>query len=941
MRRGRVVFRNYHKYKIWIISPVCDSIVCRSLVHWDLNTGGQSNEAVFEGCRKWQKDQKLGYDPSSLGLALVVLLSLTKVNLHIKTGTAIAGNPKIYYANNEIKNISGQIITRGINETIYLKITSKAKTDTEEDLTNTQDMKVVTNKGTKLYQEENKSKRGNLGNDRLLKFIMNNIKVLWVKSKDTVIYLYVYIIYILYIVFDLVSSSVQQEDISINGGKISKKANVLGNARNTGCYSYRRRTIDYQPKSVLLGEKLNLRCLNKNYLTNVRHYSTIKDKPKLSNTVVKRLIMKNGVLNWPDNKTLSFIDREVFKEQMELVKKAESYGTHSNEVYQQQILLCKSLYFRIMAVDKLSKSTGSRTAGIDNIAFTKKNENIKDYIELVEWLKIIIDNPELYKSDPIRRIWIPKSNKSLRPIGISTIRDRALQHLINLILEPLVEMTGEKHSYGFRPNRSTKNAIAYLRAQLKTMDTKLRSNISDANLNNNIVKQMCEDKWILDADIKGFFDNINNNWLIDNLFLNNKLKYIIKSWLNSGVIDNSVFHKTESGTPQGGIISPTLANFTLNGLEDVINKALYPITKSKEQRIVIKLPDNTKTRIPYGLAYVRYADDFVVIARSKYIIDNLVLPAIKAFLLERGLSLNYDKTKLFRLKDNSKQLDFLGYTFKYQDKWRHDKHVFYTNHAGARGIALYPNKLKVLAYIDKIRRIFYKSQNWDAYNLIAKLNPIIRGWSNYYNMGNSSRYRSLVRNAIYNLVWKWAHRKHRRWGKKLIARNYFLTINKLNEKNPNKSSYTKIKRVKWVFHGIVKGDSRYGGKIKSIYLVDTVNSTQLLSTKHYVLPKNLWHVHAYHPDYMKVIEFNTNNNFKSMGLNSSFKERLLKAQDNLCTECKKPLLSSIGLYEGLHIHHVTPIHRGGKRNDINNMVLLHSWCHYEVDHNIRSVDKKK
>jgi len=148
----------------------------------------------------------------------------------------------------------------------------------------------------------------------------------------------------------------------------------------------------------------------------------------------------------------------------------------------------------------------------------------------------------------------------------------------------------------------------------------------------------------------------------------------------SGAIDKGIFIKTELGTPLlfevGGIISPTLANLTLNGLEKQLTNLYYQLTTSKEKRIVIKLKDGSKTRIASGLAYIRYADDFVVLARSKYIINELVKPAINAFLGERGLTLSPEKTKVFRLSDESVELNFLGYTFKYQPKWRINKGIF-------------------------------------------------------------------------------------------------------------------------------------------------------------------------------------------------------------------------------------------------------------------------
>jgi RNA-directed DNA polymerase len=898
-----------------------------SLLQEDLNTGGLSNEVVFEGCVKWGKFQILSVGMSILDLTLVMLLSLTKVNLHYKNGSAIPESSKNLF------NRSGdQITARDVNKTVCSITTSRVNTVTEEDLINMHDT-------GKLYHKENNIKHGNFGKNKLLKDIENIMNVLWNYLKDTVIYLYGYIVVILNIVIYnvLYSSKPMQEYDSIHGGKICEEANALGNPKDTESYIDRRRHIINKPMNVQVGEKLNSLCLRENYIISKRHYSTIKEESEFNETEIKRMLINNDLITWPDNKTLNIIQREVFKKQMELVSLADIYGLHSEKVYKQQLLLVKSIFFRIMAIDKLSKSPGSKTPGVDKVCLLNKKEDLNLYVELVEWLRDMLRNTDLYKSKPIRRVWISKANGKQRPLGIPTLHDRALQHLINLVLEPLVEKTGELHSYGFRPNRSTKNAIAYLRAQLKTLDIdKIKSNTSCTNVVYNVFQQVSEDKWILDADIKGFFDNINHQWLLDNLFIHPDLNKIIKSWLKSDVIDKNVISKTEMGTPQGGIISPTLANLTLNGLENAIMDSLSLLTKSKEKRIVITMKDGSKTRIASGLAYVRYADDFVVLARSKYIINTCVMPAIKEFLKPRGLALSQEKTKLFSLKEDNKQLDFLGYTFKYQDKWSIKKHMFYTNHAGSRGIVFYPNKVKVIAFIDKIRLIFKGSQNLDAYNLIARLNPLLREWSNYYNLGYSSHYRDTVRNAVYHLIWKWTHNKHRRWGKKQIAKTYFLTIDESS--NPNHPS-GEIKNVKWVFNGKTNVTSRYGNKDKRIYLVDIGTIAQLLSSKHYVIPKNLLHVHAYHPDYMKMIEFNTNNNFRALGMNSSFKECLLKKQNNLCTHCEKPLLASEGIYEGLHIHHINPIFKGGARNKIDNMVLLHSWCHYEINHRNEGVDQ--
>jgi len=138
--------------------------------------------------------------------------------------------------------------------------------------------------------------------------------------------------------------------------------------------------------------------------------------------------------------------------------------------------------------------------------------------------------------------------------------------------------------------------------------------------------------------------------------------------LKAKILDMGVYTDPISGTPQGGIISPTLANFTLNGLEEAVKKSLYPLTKSTEQRMQIKLKDGSFRRISLATELIRYADDFVVITRSKNLLDKYVGPTIHGFLKERGLRLSPEKTKQYRLDQPRAQLDFLGYTFKYNAK---------------------------------------------------------------------------------------------------------------------------------------------------------------------------------------------------------------------------------------------------------------------------------
>jgi retron-type reverse transcriptase len=200
---------------------------------------------------------------------------------------------------------------------------------------------------------------------------------------------------------------------------------------------------------------------------------------------IKRQLKDNNMLIWPDSKTLGFIRKEVFKQQLELVNLADIYGLQSKKVYEKQKILFNSLFFKIIAIDKLSKSSGARTPGVDNIKLTSNKKDKDLYLRILESINYKIKHPLTYRGSPVKRVWVPKTYGKLRLLGIPTSEDRALQHLLNLILEPLVEMTGELHSFGFRPYRSAKYAIAYLRSMLKTKDKEtIKNRASKSNVEN-------------------------------------------------------------------------------------------------------------------------------------------------------------------------------------------------------------------------------------------------------------------------------------------------------------------------------------------------------------------------------------------------------------------------------------------------------------------------
>lgn len=858
-----------------------------------LVTGGTFNEVWFEGCNKMKKVSSCHRGMSKLSESQNRVLGLTQVNSYLYTGSTL-----LQRDNDMLRECIFSFSDPGFRrEDSGLSI----YTCTEKSL-------ILLCGFVFLTPDYIIIKCGNLGkycslNAFFFKYSYLNIFHTLNILSSLKCFCNVKVCYILDLHQTILRRCLNcQETVCQNGGKKFEKANDLGNSRYTSFM---------KPSFYKFGNKLNSIHLNLNLKGSCRQFcaqnSQLGDR------------RGNAVREWPNNKLLVKFKSEVTQEQIALVDLAKFKGLDDKAVKRRQIILLRSLKFRIIAVYKISQSKGAKTPGVDNISFTSDlNINKKICWNMVEQLKEIVSSPNKYNPLPVKRIWLPKTNYKKIPIGIPTILDRALQQLICFVLEPLVESTSDSNSFGFRKYRSAKMAIGVLRELLKTLDKDYVRASSFKQLEQGVPIILHEDKWILDADIEGFFDSINHEYLLNNLFLPFLGIYLIKRLLTCGVINKQIFTISESGVPQGGILSPVLANFTLNGLQNVVYKAIYPLTKSKARRIQLS---GTDVAYPSYLEIVRYANDFVVLCRNKFILNSLVIPEINKFLQERGLQLSPAKTKIFRLKDKIK-LKLLGYNFHYENKWRVKNKFMYSNHVGSRAIALYPDKSKVNDLIRKLKQIFKKSSNLDAYNLIAKLNPCLRGWGSYFNLGNCARYRSFIKNLVYKMCWKWAHRKHKRWGKHKIAEVYFLT----KQKNKN---------VKWSFHGAANSKSRYSKsskKSKTLYLYNIVERGTTVSALTYSVPQNLRKIHAYHSDVLKFIEWSVKANQKAMGPFSRRKSTLYEKQKGLCSICKTPFTEQELFNNKTHIHHLIPIFKGGRPDLESNMVLAHSLCHKSINH---------
>jgi RNA-directed DNA polymerase len=424
------------------------------------------------------------------------------------------------------------------------------------------------------------------------------------------------------------------------------------------------------------------------------------------------------------------VEIQVFKLQKRIYKASQRGDIKA--VHRLQRLLTNSYFGKLLAIRRVTQDNqGKKTAGVDG----KKALTGKQRLELIPSITFT------GSVKPLRRVWIPKPDGTKRGLGIPTIKDRATQALVKLAMEPEWEAVFEPNSYGFRPGRSCHDAIDAIFKAIRY-----------------------KPKYVLDADIAKCFDKINHTKLLEKINTYPTLRKVIKQWLKAGVIDKNVFSKTEAGTPQGGVISPLLANIALHGMETKIKE--FATTWKGGKR------DNQKS-----ISLVRYADDFVILHEDL----NKVLEAkeiIEQWLKEMGLELKPSKTRITHTlneHEGNTGFDFLGFTIRQFSLGKNHTGKCKEKKLGFKTL-IKPSKEKVETHLHKIKEVLKQYKSAPQAAVVSKLNPIIRGWVNYYaTVCSKETFNSCWHQTLRKLE-KWGYKRHTKKSKKWVNKKYWHTV---------------------------------------------------------------------------------------------------------------------------------------------------------------------
>jgi RNA-directed DNA polymerase len=498
-------------------------------------------------------------------------------------------------------------------------------------------------------------------------------------------------------------------------------------------------------------------------------------------------------------------------------------------------LLTRSFGGRALAILRVVSNSGAKTPGVDGVTWDTPEAKSAAFGTL---------RRRGYRPRPLRRVYIPKGNGKRRGLGIPTMTDRAMQALHLLGLDPIAEAHADGHSYGFRRERRCADALAQTHLVLSRRPAA---------------------EWILEGDIKACFDKISHEWLLAHVPMD---RQVLGGWLKAGFLEEHAWFATTEGTPQGGIASPALANWALDGLQRLLADQF---ARTPKQRRMNKVH------------LVRYADDFLITGTSEELLRDQVRPLVAAFLKERGLELSHEKTRITHAEGG---FDFLGQDVR---RYRDGK------------LLIKPSSRSVKAFLSKIRETIDDSGSLTAGELIRRLNQQIKGWTMYHRHAASKRTFTYVDHRIFWMVWRWCRRRHPNKGRGWIKTTYFP---------PDGNRH-------WVFTGTLRDRNGQGWPIR------LMAAGKVRIIRHVKIRSE---VNPYDPKWELYLEARPGRQLARTRSGNSRVEYLWKRQGGRCTICGQPLRVA---EEDCQVHHRTWRSRGGPET-ADNLELLHANCHRQI-----------
>jgi RNA-directed DNA polymerase len=506
-----------------------------------------------------------------------------------------------------------------------------------------------------------------------------------------------------------------------------------------------------------------------------------------------------------------------------------------NKVKALVYLLTHSFSGRTLAILRVVSNSGAKTPGVDGILWNTPEAKSAAFSTL---------RRHGYQPQPLRRVYIPKSNGKRRGLGIPTMTDRAMQALHLLGLDPIAESQADGHSYGFRRERRCADALAQTHC---------------------LLSHRHGPEWILEGDIKACFDKISHEWLLIHIPMDRRL---LGQWLKAGFLEKHAWFATTEGTPQGGTISPALANWTLDGLQRLLAEHFANTPKGQGK---------SKVHL------VRYADDFLITGTSKELLRDQVQPLVAHFLHERGLELSHEKTQITHVEAG---FDFLGQNVQ---RYRCGK------------VLTKPSAANVKTFLSKIQETIDNSGCLTAGDLILRLNQQVKGWTMYHRYAASKRTFNYVDHRIFQMIWRWCRRRHPKKSRKWIKRTYF----------------PETERRHWIFTGILWNQKGQGWPIQLMEAakVKIIRYVKIRSA-----------VNPYDPQWELYLEARLGWQLAQTQTGHNRIEQQWKRQEGRCLVCGQPLRLA---EEDCQLHHRIWRSRGGPET-ADNTELLHANCHRQI-----------